>query len=329
VVAPFSAGHVRKFRRDLGMLLLFSGLVMASGPDGAAQNFSLVSVSNRGAEAATGAPQTPFTGGRKTFVDFTPAELAKEVRELKHLRPAESQDDLPQVLERTGATVAAFFDGFSNTTCNERIISSVSEPLNPADHYYDARVHYLALTPQGYDKTQLQELRTDSRGERVQLDPQEGVVTIGFVSMLGHFHPDFQQDSRFRLFGREMEGTEDAYVVAFAQRPEVARRTERIEFENKVGIVFVQGVAWIDPVSFNVIRLRIDIIQPESNVGLQKETTEVVYSQVSLGRGSKTLWLPREVKVDGQLGKYVFRTRHTYSDYQLFSVQIDDKPKGP
>jgi len=42
----------------------------------------------------------------KTFVDMTPAELAKAIPELKHLELAENQDLLPQILTRTGAKVA-------------------------------------------------------------------------------------------------------------------------------------------------------------------------------------------------------------------------------
>src|ERR1035441_10470564 len=41
----------------------------------------------------------------KTFVDLTPAELAQVVPELKHLKPAESQDMLPQILQLVGTAV--------------------------------------------------------------------------------------------------------------------------------------------------------------------------------------------------------------------------------
>ena len=220
-------------------------------------------------------------GGPKTFLDMTPAELAKQVPELKHLESAKSQDMLPLILKRVGATVADFFDNFSNTTCTERIISAVDTTLETLAEHYDAKFNYVALVKPGADKTRLQEFRTDSKGELVPYQSQEAVVTIGFVDMAVHFHPDYQKDSRFRYLGREVVEGQNTYVVAFAQRPEVARHMGGVEFEHKTATVFAQGVAWIDPVSFRILRLRTDIQKPELNVGLQRETTQVEYSEVS------------------------------------------------
>jgi hypothetical protein len=255
---------------------------------------------------------------------MTPAELAKQVPELKHLEAAESQDMLPMILERVGATVVDFFDNFSNTTCTEHIISAVDTPLKTLESHYNARFNYVALVKPGADKTRLQEYRTDSKGEVVPFQSQDAAVTVGFVAMTAHFHPDYQRDSRFRYLGREVVEGQNTYVVAFAQRPEVARLLGGVEFEHKIAIVFLQGVAWIDPVSFRILRLRTDIQQPELSVGLQRETTQVDYFEVTFKQDGKTLWLPRQVTVNGQLNKYVFHNRHDYSDYRLFVVRTEE-----
>jgi len=268
-------------------------------------------------------------GVPKTFLDLTPAELAKQVPELKHLEPAKSQEMLPLILERAGATVADFFDNFSNTTCTEHVIFAVDTPVQTLALHYDAKFNYVALVKPGADKTRLQEFRTDSKGELVPFQSRDAVVTIGFVALPVHFHPAYQRDSRFRYLGRELVKGQSTYVVTFAQRPEVARRTGNVEFRHKTAIVFVQGVAWIDPVSFRILRVRTDIQQPELNAGLQRETTEVEYSEVTFKQGGKTLWLPREVSVIGQLKDYIFRNQHRYSDYRLFIVQTEEKQKRP
>jgi hypothetical protein len=265
----------------------------------------------------------------KTFVDMTPAELAKAVPELKRLEPAESQDLLPQILERVGANVAAFFDDFPNTTCTEHVTSMVDGPLGASLWHSDTRYNYLALAQPGATKGRLQEFRTDDEGAVVQPDAKEAVVTQGFVSMSGHFHPDYQADSRFGYLGRETMEKQDTYVVAFAQRPKVARQVSRAQYLRQTVIVFLQGVAWIDPASFRILRLRTDILQPEPTVGLLKETTQVVYSEVSFTQSDKTLWLPREVTVTGQLKQYLFHNKHSYTDYRLFNVHIERKQDNP
>jgi hypothetical protein len=258
---------------------------------------------------------------------MTAAELAKAVPELKHLQPAESQDMLPLILERVGASVADFFDNFSNTTCTERIDSAVVSPREPAPLHYDTEFNYLALVEPGADNTRLRELRTDARGDLAQ--PQSAIITIGFVAMTAHFHPDYQPDSWFRYLGRQVVEGQSTYVVGFAQRPGVARKAGHVTFGDKAGSVLLQGVAWIDPVNFNILRLWTDIQQPELNVGLQRETTEVQYSEVTFEQGSKRMWLPGEVTVRGQLRQSLFHNQHRYSHYRLFTVQTEQKQKSP
>jgi hypothetical protein len=265
----------------------------------------------------------------KTFLDMTPDELAKQVPELKHLVSAESQDMLPLILKRVGATVADFFDNFSNTTCTEHLVSAADAPRETLALHYDAKFNYVALAKPGTDKTRLQEFRTDSRGKLVRLESQATIATIGFITMTVHFHPDYQPDSRFRYVGREVVEGQNTYVVTFAQRPDVARQTSRVVFKDATALVFVQGVAWIDPGSFRILRLRTDIQQPVVSVGLLRETTEVEYSEMTFQQGGKTLWLPREVTVSGQLSKYIFHNRHRYSDYRLFIVRTEQKQKDP
>jgi len=261
----------------------------------------------------------------ETFVDLTPPELAKQVHELKHLTSATSQALLPMILKRVGANVADFFDNFSNTTCSEHISSTVDTVPARLPLQYDGKFNYVALAKPGAHKTRLEEFRTDSKSEVGE--PKGGVVTVGFVSLAVHFHPAYQPDSRFRYLGRELVKGKNTYVVAFGQRPGVARQAQRVTFNDKTGFVLMQGVAWIDPASFRILRLRTEIQQPELNVGLQKETTEVEYSQVTFKQDRKTLWLPRQVTVSGQLRQYVFSNQHRYSQYRLFFVDTGEKRK--
>jgi len=263
----------------------------------------------------------------ETFMDLTPAELAKEVHELKHLTSANDQAMLPMILGRVGETVVDFFNSFTNTTCLERISSTVDTTPGRLPLHFDGKYNYVALVRPGQKQALLQEFRTDTKGDPAKLGG--GVVTSGFVSLISHFRPAYQGDSRFRYLGRELVKGLNTYVLAFAQRPGVARQAEYVKFGDKAGFVLVQGVAWIDPASFRILRLWTEIQRPELNVGLLKETTEVEYSHVTFKHGVKTLWLPREVTVSGQLGQYVFSNQHRYSQYRFFIVEAGEKQENP
>jgi VWFA-related protein len=276
-----------------------------------------------------------------TFVDLPPDELAKQVHELKNLTPADSQVMLPMILERVGATVEDFLNGFPNTACSERITSEVeyrgvdpavdtpdvktTEGRNPL--WRDAKFNYVALAKPGDKEAPLVEYRTDTKGGPAKL--RGAIVTSGFVSLIAYFRPAYQPDSRFRYLGRELVKNQNTYVVAFAQRPGVAWQAEQLRFLDKIGLVLLQGVAWIDPVSFAILRLRTEILEPYLHVGLRRETTEVEYSEVTFKGSDKRLWLPRQVTVSGQLRQSVFSNQHHYSQYRLFIVEAEENRKRP
>lgn len=275
----------------------------------------------------TGSAGAATPGPPQTYVEMTPEELLKRVPELKHLELARDQELLPLILQRVGAAVADFFDNFSNTTCTEDVLSIVRNPHWGHEDRYDRRFNYIALVKPATDNTVLEETRSDSKGRAAALGG--AITTIGFVALAAHFHPDYQRDSRFRYVGRETIKGQSAYVIVFAQRPEVARQTGHVVLRDQVAKVFVQGVAWIEPETFRILRLRTDLEQPELQIHLQRESTDVRYSEVTFTQGNKTLWLPREVTVTGEWKDFTFHNLHRYSDYRLFVVQTEEKPKNP
>ncbi len=229
------------------------------------------------------------------------------------------------IMKRVGATVTDFFDNFSNTTCTERISSVVDAKPGGAPLQLELKLSYVALLRPGKKGISLEEYRTNSKGEPAKV--LGSIVTSGFVSLISYFHPIYQRDSRFRYLGRELIKGKDTYVIAFAQVPGMARQAVEIRLGNKKGYVLLQGVAWIDPTRFRILRLWTELEQPDPNLGLQKEITEVEYSEVAFKQNRKMLWLPREVTVNGQLQKVAFSNQHRYSQYRLFAVETGEKKK--
>ncbi len=262
----------------------------------------------------------------QTYVEMPLVDLMRAVPELKNLTPTENQDLLPRILAGAGSAVAAFFENFPNTTCTEHIVSTVHKTQSMGILRNDDHYNYMALAEAGSPTGHLKEYRATPKGEPVQPD---GIVTFGFVALSVNFHPKYQADSRFRYLGREEINKQNTYVVAFAQDPKVARLPASVYYIHSNGIVFLQGVAWIDPVEFKIIRLRTDIQQPEPHVGLVNETTQVLYSEQSFPKNGMKLWLPREVTVSGQMQDFKFHNLHRYSNYLLFNVQVEQTLAKP
>ena len=100
--------------------------------------------------------------------------------------------------------------------------------------------------------------------------------------------------------------------------------------------MLVQGIAWVDEETFQVLRLRSDLLAPLYTIGLDRLTTEVNFSEVRLQDVARPLWLPREVSVQIFMNQYsyenadyceqIYENWHRYADYKRFRVGVKVGP---
>jgi hypothetical protein len=86
--------------------------------------------------------------------------------------------------------------------------------------------------------------------------------------------------------------------------------------------ILVQGIAWVDKDNFQIIRMRTDLLVPRSDIGLDRETTDVTFSEVKLVDTATPLWLPSNVIVCTVFKGHTFRNEHRYTNYKRFRVSI-------
>jgi hypothetical protein len=152
----------------------------------------------------------------------------------------------------------------------------------------------------------------------------EYVVTSGFASQCVFLHPSHQYGSRFRYLGK----LPSAQVIAFAQKPDAG---DFLSFINgtEPTPVLLRGLVWIDPVTYQIVRMRTDLLEPDMRNGVARQTTESWFSEVRFDRVHQAFWLPRQVVVTIEYGQRIFRNEHRYSGYKLFSVSTFDKIVKP
>jgi hypothetical protein len=267
----------------------------------------------------------------RPIVDWTPDELARAVPELKRLEPAQGQQELPLILQRVGENVEALFRNFPNTSSLERVTQRRWRGEGWSGAEISQRFHYLVLARPGETALGLDEYRTDAKGKQAGLPGlvRGFLLTQGFVSTAIYFHPLEQSGSAFRYLGRQMMHKRQTYVVAFAQRPATARVTGQTTIGEKSVAILVQGVAWIDPASFQIVRLRTDLLAPREDIGLKRQTTEVDFGEVRFSSVAARLWLPRQVAVKQEWKDWTFYNLHRYSAFKLFKVEAKIGPAPP
>lgn len=257
---------------------------------------------------------------------WTPAEFVKAIPELKGLRAAASQDDLAPLLAKVGANVKAFFETLPDVSAREDI---VLERLDWSGRILEKvleQYNYLEILKPSATGNVLDEYRTDSKGRRTEPYPlEDGFVTVGFASMPDIFYPGYQPNSTFRYLGEQDVHGKTMNVVYFSQIPGKARPEETIHSPVKTIDVLVQGVAWIDPASYQVARLRTEIAFPLHDPSLKSLTTESRFADIQFRKDALAVWLPVQVTVTINWYGQFFRNLHLYSGFKLFQVSTAEK----
>lgn len=277
----------------------------------------------------TGAGMGSYAG-IKTVVDLSREQLLSAYKaELKDLAFDEIPEPLSAILKKTGDRVRSFFEDFPKILCTEQVRL---ERLNGQGRVEAsiARTYFYSFSHES-GSSYWEETRTERNGRPVDLNAIAGFfLASGRTGLTAFLHPNHQAGSRFRYLGRQAGDTE-AYVIAFEQKPEAGDYLgsyQSAAFPAGSPLLF-QGLVWVDPANYQIIRMRIDLLAPRVDIGLSVQRSEIWFAEVRFASTLKTYWLPREVLVTNKSIYSTSRNRHRYSDYRIFSVSVEDKITVP
>lgn len=266
----------------------------------------------------------------KSVIEQSPGELVKAIPELSGLQPTASQDALESILAKTGESVERFVRNFPNTISTEKIHQERQDKGGKVKNSLDQEFQYILLARRGDWGLGLEENRSTALGKASSMQGfAEGfVLTAGFSACSWVFHPINQAATRFRYLGNQTVNGKELLVVAFAQKPETTRIKARFTTEQGSAAMLFQGVVWIDPSSFQILRLRNDLLSPIPKLRLQRQTTEIRYQQVHFKEVARAFWVPEEIAVTIDLKGRLYRNMHSYSDFRLFNVEAKEEQKS-
>ncbi len=271
----------------------------------------------------------PYVGAR-TVVDQPLTEVQRSLEDLKGLVPASSQEELPPLLQKVGEAVRAMFEDFPRTTALERVSQDRTEP-GLAEQLYRQQDYYYLISPQeNIADVGFEEYRTERKDDRLTPEALKGsfLLTSGYATHPIYFHPVQQKGSRFRYLGRQKsEG--NAHVLAFAQRPEISGVRRYLRVRDQTVPILLQGFAWVDPASCQIVRMHTGLLAPRKDAGLESQNTAIRFGEVRFKGVPRSFWLPMEVSVTMRIQGYFFRNRHRYSQYRLFNVESQEGPIVP
>jgi len=292
--------------------------------------------------------------GAQTLIDWTPRQV-HNCSYLHKLQPAGSQDQLPMVLKSVGQTITLLLQDFPQIACDEVVseqssgegatpvaagnterppgggIAGIGNPIHASvapSTIAHHKFRYIVVPRPVRDFPELEEYRTDPNGNPLDVSNlgDLSMITSDFVSTSLYLCPADQPASRFRLFGIQTIRNRACQVVGFAQEPERARSVGGLSIWGKSTALLVQGLAWIDADTFQVLRIKTWLLAPRKDIGLSYQGSTVDFYPVQPSGSERVLWLPRDVTVTVVYRGTEIRNTHHYSNFKLFRVESAIKP---
>jgi len=263
-----------------------------------------------------------------SYVDATIRQLQAYAPQLNQLQlvPGETLDTpasttpstiTTELLKKTSNGVIAMARKIPNLLAKEMVAPAIYRQNSPRAlvDTYSFRIQPVS-TATGVELT---ESRVDTWGNTV--DATSGPSVTGHSLGWFYFYPGNYQKSRFRYLGRQKIGNQQTYVLAFAQDPTKASLGTNIISKSVTCSSYLQGVAWIDPNTFGIVRLQTDLLMPLDGIELKQLRTTLNFSPIYIASKNLTLLMPRQIDTvwhftNGAIG----REQHVYSNYRLFGV---------
>ena len=258
------------------------------------------------------------------YLDWTTARLTEHIPELKALEPAADQQQLSVILQNMGRTMDDFVQNIVDLIAHEEVIQEKLNAKGKVRSKERVQDNYL-IFDHGYEWGASAEYRMDDRGNRLgSIGLDKGyVATSGFALSCISFSTVAQPQSRFRYLGDEKLGSRETYVLGFAQKPGQATFTTSMRRTGgRVVRMFTQGILWVDKTSFQILRMRSDLLVPSAELGLDQLTTDVAFDEVRLQDVINPLWLPSDVDVYMEISGGKYRNVHHYTNYRSYRVSV-------
>ena len=258
------------------------------------------------------------------YLDWPLAQLTERIPELKTLQPAVDQQQLPFVLQNMGRAVDDFVRNVGDLIADEDVRQEKLNSDGRAQAKERVQDSYLILH-HGYEWGASAEYRMDDKGNRLgPIGLSKGyLVTSGYALSCITFSTIAQPQSRFRLLGEQKIGPRDAFVLGFAQRPGHVTFTTVMNGTGGHEVdMLTQGILWVDKHSFQILRMRSDLLAANKEIQLDRLTTDVTLGEIRLQDVPNPLWLPSDVDVYIEIGGDRFRNLHRYTNYRRYRVSV-------
>jgi tetratricopeptide (TPR) repeat protein len=270
--------------------------------------------------AAVGAVDLP-AGGQSPMREWAPPDIDAAVP------PVLSDNSCPlqQILKEASNRTLDLIDSIQHLSASEHIEHIDIDKSGKRRHASTQTVNYVAEIEQnssGYPS--VQEYRSGNTGIR-----QASVMDSGTAAFALIFHPTHVGNFDLRCEGlTDLKGSL-AWQVHFEESADPNRSFTAVRWQGSIYLPRFKGRAWITTDSYNVMRIETDLVAPIAQIDLQREHQVIGYAPVDFPKRHVRLWLPESSSLFVVYRGHRYQRVHTFSQFQLFSVESTEAIKEP
>ena len=231
---------------------------------------------------------------------------------------------LQTLLDHVGKAVEQFSEEFASVTCTELVTQQklgnrakiIYERQSAFDFLFFLDLHGDALS---VEESRLAQKLPGKQKKQMDLPL---LTTNGFSTLALIFHPFYQGSFEFnRIEDAAVNGKKSAQVL-FRHIPGT-RSTAALFLNGNNYPLDLQGTAWIDLESGEIIKIAAGLMSPIQDLNLRALNSNVSYGPVHSPSSSEVYWLPLQASVDVETQYQHWRNIHQFSDYKMFSVKTE------
>ena len=234
--------------------------------------------------------------------------------------PAQNSADFPVQAQKQ---VVKYISELANLHCKEMV---TQEKLSSSGHVQSTErssYDYLVMMQGTGDDFQLNESRLETKSGGHKALPM--LVTNGFSTLLLVFHPYYSGAFEFTRGTEEMVNGSPALTVHF-KHIHGQRTLAALALRNREFPLELQGTAWLDKNTGQVLKMESTLIDDMSDIGLRSLNVHVDYRQIHLSGTTGDMTLPVLASVEVTTPKQHWRNTHAFTDYKIFGAEAQQDP---
>ncbi len=228
---------------------------------------------------------------------------------------------LNRLLDQVGNAVEQFWHQFPAVSCIETVTQEKLGDRGKPVYRQDTDFDYLIFFDKDGDDLLVDESRVVKKesGKRKEMPL---LMTNGFSSLALIFHPSYQSSFEYQLLDDDVVAGKRLIRIEYKHIPGT-RSTAAMRLRGRDYPLDLQGTAWIDPATYEIVKMTAGLGSPMTDLNLKMLKSEVSYSPMRFENIKQTLWLPVSASVDVETARQHWRNIHKFTDYRHMSVKTE------